>query len=181
MNDLHFPSSNPLHLVLAPRTLRRKMMTTLTARLAQNGPVRVLDGGNSFDAYSLARQLRQHAGQWQAALERVSVARAFTCYQMAVLLDETALGEHDPRSLPTLVLDLLDTFYDENVALAERLRLLEGCLARLQGLGRVTQVAISANPPAPGQYDPLLERLAEFSGQVWHFELPQLAQQPALF
>jgi hypothetical protein len=48
----------------------------------------------------------------------VRLSRAFTCYQMLALLAETPAG-----GPPTLVLDLLDTFYDESVPLHESRRL----------------------------------------------------------
>ena len=106
-------SPRQLHLVLAPHHAQRQMMTILTARLALTGRVRLVDAGNCFDGYGLARQLRQQTSYWQAALERVSVARAFTCYQV-----ETLLTEMVANFSPVLVLNLLDTFYDENVKLA---------------------------------------------------------------
>ncbi|HSQ17139.1 MAG TPA: hypothetical protein VLM83_05525, partial [Anaerolineales bacterium] len=109
MNETLQLSVARLHLVLAERGMRRQVMTALTARLVQQGAVRLLDGGNSFDGYGLARALHQQTPRWQAALKRISVARAFTCYQMATLLAQT-----NAVPLPTLVLDLLDTFYDEN-------------------------------------------------------------------
>jgi hypothetical protein len=131
-------SSARLHLVLAERHMRRQIMTSLTARLAQQGAVRLLDGGNSFDGYGLARALHQSAPHWRTALERISVARAFTCYQMAVLLAQT-----DALPRPTLVLDLLDTFCDENTPLSDRQRLLEQCITHLQRLCQPAQVAVS--------------------------------------
>lgn len=176
MNELHLFPANRFHLVLASRRQRRRLMTALTARLALAGAVRILDGGNSFDGYGLARLLRQHTAQWQAALARTTVARAFTCYQMAALLNESAAS-----TLPTLVLDLLDTFYDENVALAERSRLLSECLPHLQRLGQGTSMAVSVELPVSSQVDELLEQLVEAAGQVWHFEIPVPASPPRLF
>ena len=176
MNELIHLTPKRLHLVLSPHPLRRKLMCGLTARLATAGPVRVLDGGNSFDAYGLSRLLRRQAPDWQAALERTYVARAFTCHQMSALLEQTAA-----LAQPTLVLEVLDTFYDENVPLPERQRLLEGCLQHLLRLAEVTSVAISAAPLKPGQPGEFLEHLAEIAGQVWHFETPQPAPPPRLF
>jgi len=57
------------------------------------------------------------------------VARAFTCYQVETLLTESVADFS-----PVLVLNLLDTFYDENVKLSERMRLLEVSLAELRRL-----------------------------------------------
>ena len=174
-------SSARLHLVLAERHIRRQVMTGLTARLAQRGAVRLLDGGNSFDGYSLARALHQQAPQWRAALMRISVARAFTCYQMAVLLAQT-----DALPRPTLVLDLLDTFSDENTPFSERRRLLEQCIDHLQRLCRPAQVAISVCLPPPSvQAEQLVERLTDAvvqaGGEVWSFATATPQAQPRLF
>ncbi len=160
-------SPRQLHLVIAPHRAQRQMMTILTARLALTGRVRLLDAGNCFDGYGLARQLRQQTSYWQQALERVSVARAFTCYQV-----ETLLTESVSDFSPVLILNLLDTFYDENVKLVERLRLLETSLAEIKRLCRLASVAVSTNQPQPGQPGELLEKLAGASGQVWRFEEP---------
>jgi hypothetical protein len=182
MNELIHLSPKRLHLILSPRPMRRKLMTALASRLALDGPLLVLDGGNSFDAYALSRLLRQKSSEWQAALERTRLARAFTCHQMSTLLEQTAaLDSPAPLPQPTLVFELLDTFYDENVPLPERLRLLEGCLEHLRHLAEVTQVAVSAAPLEQGQPAELLERLSAAAGQVWHFEMPRPASPPRLF
>jgi hypothetical protein len=165
-----------LHLVIAPHRAQRQMMTLLTARLALTGRVRLVDAGNCFDGYGLARQLRQQTSYWQPALERVSVARAFTCYQV-----ETLLSELVSDLSPVLVLNLLDTFYDENVKLAERLRLLEVSLGELRRLGRAASVAVSASLPGPGQPGELLEKLEGAAGQVWSYAEPQPVEPLRLF
>jgi hypothetical protein len=180
MNELIHLTPKRLHLVLSPRPLRRKVMNALTARLALAGPVLVLDGGNSFDAYGLSRLLRRQSAGWKTALERTQLARAFTCHQMSTLLEQTAAPD-SPASQPTLVLEMLDTFYDENVPLPERLRLLEGCLEHLRRLAEATSVAVSAAPLEQGQPAGLLELLTASAGQIWHFETPQTAPPPRLF
>ena len=165
-----------LHLLVAPHRPQRQAMTILAARLAAAGRVRLLDAGNCFDGYGLARQLRQHTSRWEQALERVSVARAFTCYQV-----ETLLTESVSDLSPVLVLNLLDTFYDENVNLAERLRLLDVSLGELRRLCRTASVAVSTSPPKPGQPVELLEVLAGAARQVWRFEEPQPLEPLRLF
>ena len=165
-----------LHLVLAPHRAQRQMMTQLTARLALTNRVRLVDAGNCFDGYGLARQLRHQTPRWQEALERVSVARAFTCYQVETLLSETVADFS-----PVLVLNLLDTFYDENVNLAERLRLLKVSLAELRRLHRAASVAVSTCQPTRDQPAELLEMLKDAAGQVWSFEEPQPLEPMRLF
>ena len=152
------------------------MMTMLTAHLALTGRVRLVDAGNCFDGYGLARQLRQQTSYWQQALERVSVARAFTCYQVETLLSELVADVS-----PVLVLNLLDTFYDENVKLAERLRLLEVSLGELRRLCRMASVAVSSGFPTPDQPAELLEVLAGAARQVWSYEEPQPTEPLRLF
>jgi hypothetical protein len=169
-------SPRQLHLVIAPHPAQRQMMTILTARLALTSRVRLLDAGNCFDGYGLARQLRQQTSLWQQALERVSVARAFTCYQV-----ETLLSESVSDFSPVLVLNLLDTFYDENVKLVERQRLLEVSLAEIRRLCRAASVAVSTCLPTRDQPGELLEKLEGAAAQVWSFEEPQPAQPLRLF
>lgn len=94
-------------------------MMKLTAVCALQGPVRIVDGGNRFDAYQVARHLRRQTTHLEAALNRLTIARAFTCYQMVSLVARTPATAES-----TLVLDLLATFTDESVTVAESTRLL---------------------------------------------------------
>jgi hypothetical protein len=80
-------------------------MLDLAARLALRGELRVLDGGNSFNAYTVARNLGRLVGGGGSALEealqRIQVARAFTCYQVLTLLNRNScspLSHPGPRS-----------------------------------------------------------------------------------
>ena len=169
-------SPRQLHLALAPHRAQRQMMTILTARLALTGRVRLVDAGNCFDGYGLARLLRQQTSAWQQALERVSVARAFTCYQVETLLTELVADFS-----PVLVLNLLDTFYDENVKLGERTRLLQVSLAELRRLCSAASVAVSTCYPTREQPTELLEMLASAAGQVWSYEEPEPLEPLRLF
>lgn len=108
-------------------------------RLAERGPLTVLDGGNRFNAYLVARGARGQA----ELLERITVSRAFTCYQMLTLLETIPCL---PR--PILTLDLLNTFYDESVRVYERRRLLEGCIFHLDRLSQPAGGAVTVHPPA---------------------------------
>jgi hypothetical protein len=125
------------------------MLLTI-ARMGSNGPVRVLDGGNRFNAYIVARAVR---GQPQV-LNRITVSRAFTCYQVLSLLESTpairvAYAPGRPEPLRLVALDLLNTFYDESVQPGERKRLLRACILHLERLAE-NGGAISVHPPAIG-------------------------------
>jgi hypothetical protein len=165
--------SSQLALLIIPREDRDAMLT-LAARLAGHGLLRVLDGGNSFNILRLTRPLRHQTPDLEAALERITVARAFTCYQMAALLSQA-------QTLPvlTLVLNLLATFLDENVELGERLRLLQACLADLHRLRRSAPVIVTV---WEGTDEKMLTILEDAIDQVWRAELPPpIPEPPRLF
>ena len=102
------------------------------------GPVgvRVLDGGNRFNAHTVARAARGRPD----ILERITISRAFTCYQVLSLLEST------PATF--VVIDILHTFYDESVQAGERERLLRACIAELARLGRAASGLVSMYLPA---------------------------------
>lgn len=171
---------NPALIVLLAPSRSGEMLVTLAAHLAWCGPLRVFDGGNRFNAYHLTRALgRVRRAAPEPALQRVALSRAFTCYQVAALL-EAAPGGADP----VLVADLLDTFYDESAALEERRRLLAICLGHLRRLSREAVVLVSLRPPRQPQVDAagLLEAVQQAADQVlFQEELSPPAQQLALF
>jgi hypothetical protein len=60
-------------------------MQLCIARLAERGPVRLLDGGNQFNAYLLRANCcfcRPNL------LDRISISRMFTCYQVLASLEK---------------------------------------------------------------------------------------------
>ena len=166
MDALTLPLANRLLVLVAPHAAA-KLMLELAARLSLNGPLRVLDGGNRFNIYPVARTIRRYTAELNGAMARIQLARAFTCCQMSAML-----AEAPEDGLPTLVLDLLTTFYDESVSLAESQRLLEGCLSQLQRLSRLAPVVVSARPPAAlcAERAVLVERLQEEASQAWTLE-----------
>src|SRR5574341_122015 len=179
-------------LAVVPRRAIQPLLE-MAARLALHAPLRVLDGGNCFNAYVVAQALRpallpallaqqaraQQAPDVEAVLERIHVARAFTCYQMVTLLDEMPA-----TAAATAVLDLLATFRDETVPMAERQRLLGHCLERLEQLAVAGPLLVSASPdggpPMSSPHrqrqatsgDELLVRLERAADQVWRFSSP---------
>ncbi|RPI31392.1 MAG: hypothetical protein EHM70_11625 [Chloroflexota bacterium] len=155
----HF-SPGQLWLVVAPwRHSRRHgpspsaaSLLDLTARLAMRGPVRVLDAGNRFNTYTVAHSVAQllydhrlsQARHLNRILDNIQAARAFTCYQVLTLLSETPAGTN-----PTLVLDMLVSFYDEDVTPAESERLLRECTFHLKRLSQAAPVMVSVQPHPP--------------------------------
>jgi hypothetical protein len=138
MNDITDIRPGKWTLLVLARGMHAPLLSNLY-RLAERGPLTVLDGGNRFNAYLVARGARGQAD----LLERITVSRAFTCYQMLTLLEATLCL---PR--PILALDLLNTFYDESVKAHERRRLLMGCIVHLDRLSRQAGGAVTVHPPA---------------------------------
>lgn len=145
----------------------------LTAELALRGAVTVLDGGNRFLPYRVAHLLRRKTVNVAAASNRLFVRRAFTCYEMTSLLADTpALRQ------PCLILDLLNTFYDDHVPVHEADRLLKSCLGQIHRLGLSAPVVVTLAPPLVEERAFLIEQVCEKAEQVFTLEVPapQVAQ-----
>jgi len=139
-----FPSQLPNQILLVMgEHAASNWMLELSAWLALQGDLRVLDAGNRFNAYPVAHAVRRLHHDPRVVLERIRLSRAFTCYQVDVLLEEWL-----PQPYPTLVFDLLATFYDENVNLPESQRLLGQVIWRLQQLSKLAPVVVSTRLPA---------------------------------
>ncbi len=154
----------PLIILAAPFAGSRAMLE-IAARLAAHTPLRVLDGGNRFNAREVARLLRHlNAPDLYQALSGIQVRRAFTCYQMTALLEDTPSSGQ-----PSLIIDLLDTFYDESAPLPERRRLIERCMQQLRSLSSLAPTVASVRPPQPGHADPtgLLEIVQNAGDLLW--------------
>jgi hypothetical protein len=164
-----------LNVLIGPRA-EREAMIELTAMLALRGPVQILDGGNSFDAYRVARLVRRRTPHLAGTLERVQVARAFTCYQVVTLFKQTPAGPE-----PQLIFDLLATFYDESVTLAESHRLLRVVLGHLFRLRQEAPVAVSVSRPPQPERAGLVEVLMAAADQVLIRDTPPPPVQVRLF
>lgn len=161
---------NTLTVLCAPHAAREET-AALMAELALRGAVTVLDGGNRFAAYHLMQRLRQRIPDPASVARRIFVRRAFTCYQMLSLLESTP-----PRPQPYILLDLLATFYDENVPLPETRRLLESCLRQVERLCQIAPLLATLAPPSSAERAFLVERVCERAGRVLLPELPPIQQ-----
>jgi len=177
MDALTFPLPRQLVVLTAPHAAS-KLMLEMAARLSTAGEVRVLDGGNRFNVYPVARAARRYTHDLTGALARIRLSRAFTCYQMLRMLEETSAD-----GLPVLVVDLLATFYDDNVGLAESERLLGQCIPHLQRLSQFAPVVVSIKPPAPlcAEKIVLAEALQSAAGAAWQLEALPEPKMPTLW
>jgi hypothetical protein len=150
-----------LTVALAPHSAR-ETMAALIADLALRGSVTVLDAGNRFMAYRIAQLIRRKSLEVEQISKRIILRRAFTCYQVVSLLEGTHAFSH-----PHIILDLLQTFHDDQVSVPESRRLLNICLKEIDRLRYVAPIAISLSP-APSNGKPfLVDDLCEQADEVF--------------
>jgi hypothetical protein len=175
MNILPILKPSRMIVVCTP-SAAREQIAALTAELALCGAVTILDGGNRLPAYRIVRLLRMRTVNVALLAKQIFVRRAFTCYQMLALLESTP-ALHQPH----IILDLLASFYDENVSTEEVNRLLNRCLVQLDRLKQEAPLLVSLGPPHPERQF-LFERVCSRGDQTIDIEIPYpVITQPALF
>jgi hypothetical protein len=188
--DLPEPANDPatLQMLLQPRlslfwgasTPTRALLACLTVLAAEGHNVQVFDGGNRFDGYFIARLARRLSSDPRAVLERIRLSRAFTCFQLAQLIENApAVPAHNgtgagPRSA-LFVLDLLNTFYDESVPLRDVERLLTSTVAHLKRLASEGPVIVGAREPRVLVKErwTLLDQLQVAANHAWLLRGPE--------
>jgi hypothetical protein len=199
--DLPVPANDPatLQVLLQPRlslfwgasTPTRALLACLTVLAAEGHNIQVFDGGNRFDGYFIARLARRLSSDPHAVLERIRLSRAFTCFQLAQLI-ESAPGapphsgqDEDPHSA-LFVLDLLNTFYDESVPLRDVERLLISTVTHLKRLAARGPVIVGAREPRVLVKErwTLLDQLQVAADHTWLLrspDAPASANQLSMF
>ena len=99
--------------------------------------VLVADGANAFDPYVVSKFARKEGFPPDELLQAISIARAFTCHQLATLIRERL----DPLVLPgapplVIFLGPCTMFFDEDVPGAEAALLFRKTLAKVQELSQ---------------------------------------------
>jgi hypothetical protein len=173
MNELPAPTAGELVVLHSPP---REVMSMIVARLALSGPVCVLDTGNRYDAYGVARLVRRQTVELETVLNRIHIARAFTCYQVVALFDVLP-----DAAAPHVIFELTSTFEDENVRFGESQRLLSRVLEHVQRLRQSAPVIVSLRPPHQNQRRGLLRVVTALADHVFTWETTPFISQPTLF
>lgn len=171
MNNLLGLSSKKWNLIISPARLR---LLVAIAYLAHNTELMVLDCGRQFDSSIVARA----AGGRQEIIDRIKVQRAFTCFEAVKLVEQLPIGK-----APTIILDFLSTFHDENVKIQSRRYLLETSIRHFQRLSFGPGLAVSVSTPTdtPDSIY-LFERLQAVAPQISNYEpLENKEQQLGFF
>ncbi|MCZ7547603.1 MAG: hypothetical protein M5U11_00395 [Anaerolineales bacterium] len=150
---------------------------TLIAELGLRGPVTILDGGNRYKPYQVAMLIRRKTVEVNKVANRLHSRRGFTCYEMNTLLGTTPSASH-----PHVILDLLNTFYDDHVPPHEVRRLLDSCMKQIERLQLSAPVVVTLAPPSVPERAFLLELVCQKADEVLVKEEPTpQVLQPALF
>jgi hypothetical protein len=176
MDILPVLKTGKLIVLYAPHAAREES-SILTAELALRDPVTVLDGGNRFLPYRVAQLLRRITVDVLSASKRLFIRRAFTCYEMNSLLGDTPIFPQ-----PYLILDLLNTFYDDHIPAHEACRLLDLCLSQIRRLQVSAPVVVTLAQPLVQERAFLVERVCKKADEIFTIESP-ISQviQPVLF
>ena len=149
----------------------------LLAELALLGPVTVLDSGNRIQPYQVTRLLRSKTVQIAEAVERISIRRAFTCYQTLALLESA-----EAQLYPYLLLDPLNSFYDDQVSDREARRLVNLCLQEIKRLNHQAPLGILLAPPMLEERAFLVKMVCAQADEIYTPVLPAIpAKQERLF
>lgn len=158
-----------------------RTLLSMVALLAARGETpRLFDGGNRFDGYFVARLARRLSDRPHSVMTRIRLSRAFTCFQLAELIESTS-----PDRSPLFVLDMLSTFYDESVPLTDVERVLSHSIAHLKWLAASGPVIVGAREPQALVKDRwgLLDQLQLSADSTWMLRAPAetAVEQPRLF
>ena len=136
------PKSRPLLRVLASRPglvvvrghpeSSRLAHSFLAAPLLRGETVLFLDAANCFNPYRLTAFARRCWRAPEEFLERVLVSRAFTCFQLAELIERTPAAVLRYRARRIFLTGFPDIFDDEELAAAEVRQVFRRILTRLR-------------------------------------------------
>jgi hypothetical protein len=140
----------------------------------------VLDGANRFDPYMVSFFARKALISPERLLKRIRIARAFTCYQMAIMVGErlNSLLRQEGATAPpedrwVILLGPATPFMDEDVSEREVRPLFERSLKKIEemALGGVPFLLFQPNGFSDSKRAYLLKRLFQFSNLVWRISL----------
>jgi len=150
-------------LVLGSRAILPTLLR-MTGRLAESGPVKVVDCGNMFDIFLATRATTAGLDVY----DRIKVCNAYTCQELLAVLQSLPVGP-----APFVILDLLRTFLYTNVAFEERKRLLALCLAHMDRLEQGSGGLVSVHPPGVlcQAESELLEMVTKAARDIYRVEM----------
>jgi len=148
------------------RGKQHKDLTELIARFALCGHFHFIVGGEWLpDQDSLRRAIRRYTTAVNETLDHPILGRPSTCLQ---LRDQLTMA--DAQQHPVFILDFLNRFYDPDVDLSLRQRILEGCCQRVQLLSKFKPVFILTQNVLTEEYQRFFPLLASTADEILDVE-----------
>ncbi len=145
--------------------------------LLRGSTIALVDGTNRFDPYFIAEFARRVTARGYARvtpeelLQRIFIARAFTCYQMeATITDRLPAFLEKTGSKIAMIFGLLDTFYDEQAPMFEVRGSVQRVIAALRQLRQsdISVLLASADvKPGSSERNGLMPQLLSSMDQVF--------------
>jgi hypothetical protein len=171
------PPPGKLYLLYGAREIFHLSLVVASKILGRHRPIAVVDGANRFDAYYLARILREQYGNPEPLLNIIYVSRGFTCYQMeAAITQRLPQFLHRMKSKTAMIFGLLDTFYDEQAKFHEVQKSLQRILRKLHEMkkeGVSILIASLEMKVLPEERNQLFRTLKSSADQIYRFEVSE--------
>ncbi len=161
------------------RDRQHEELTELIARLALRGPFHLIVGGEWLpEQDSLRRAVRRHTTAVMETLEHPILGRPSTCLQ---LRDQLEKANDQPH--PVFILNFFHHFYDPDIELTLRQRVLADCCQRVQVLASSRPVLVLVRVMPVTEYQEFLPSLTSIAAEIIEIqEKPNTeAVQPSLF
>ena len=174
--DLDLTRSRSMTLILTQDKARAGITELIAAQILRS-PLFVVAGSEWLPAFELTRILRKRTPVVRQALNRLSVARASTCYRLFdSLVNVPSHGE------PILVLDFLHTFYDSDIPLRVRFFKLRECCRQIKRLTLYRPIIVMTQEMPVEDYEKFLPALCSIADQTFTLEAePERIKQAVLF
>jgi hypothetical protein len=141
-------------------------LTEFIARLALRGPFHLIVGGEWLpDQDRLRRTVRRHSTAVAEVLERPIIGRPSTCLQLRDQLEKAEIQPH-----PVLVLNFFHHFYDPDVGLWLRKRVLVDCCKSVQILAISRPVLVLVRALPVDEYQDFLPSLTAIATEIIEIE-----------
>jgi len=140
----------------------QEAITDLITQLALRGPFHLIAGDEWLpDRDTLYRSVRRFTIDVQGILNHPILMRPMTCLQLLDLLMES-----DMQNKPTLILDFLHHFYNADVELSLRDRVLEQCCQYTKRLSLSNSVVVLVPRLSTDEYKRFFPLLAAIADEI---------------
>jgi hypothetical protein len=154
----------PPPLLLVNSSARAKN-SELIARMTLRGAFTIISGTDRLPASSVVQYLRHRTNRPERLFDCVPLARGGTCFQLVDLLETTR-----PKPGPLLVFDFFCGFYDEDVKLDTRMRILERCVKGLEKFSHYGPVVVLARHVTQADDILFYPKVEEIADQILYLE-----------